>query len=162
MMPLWCRQVNWGNCGIPWVNCAVLCVKDTGKDSSESYAIACQNCAVYSVFTSGMTSHSKIVQFNWQCIGRLKIYPGWCWFFQHKTKAWLWSRRYFQFRDTTFQEGNSVCTPICFRPQITAQRELFQPRGMHIWTWRVLVNLWECPVSEATCSCWNGNYCHNK
>jgi hypothetical protein len=27
MMPSWCRQVNWGNCGIPWVNCAVLCVK---------------------------------------------------------------------------------------------------------------------------------------
>ena len=25
MMPSWCGQVNWGNCGIPWVNCAVLC-----------------------------------------------------------------------------------------------------------------------------------------
>ena len=24
-MPSWCRQVIWGNCGIPWVNCAVLC-----------------------------------------------------------------------------------------------------------------------------------------
>ena len=21
MMPSWCQQVNWGNCGIPWVNC---------------------------------------------------------------------------------------------------------------------------------------------
>ena len=31
MMPPWCRQVNWGNCGIPWVNCAVLCVKDDWK-----------------------------------------------------------------------------------------------------------------------------------
>jgi len=31
MMPSWCRQVNWGNCGIPWVNCAVLCVKDGWK-----------------------------------------------------------------------------------------------------------------------------------
>jgi hypothetical protein len=31
MMPSWCRQVNWGNCGIPWVNCAVLCVKDDRK-----------------------------------------------------------------------------------------------------------------------------------
>jgi hypothetical protein len=28
MMPSWCRHVNWRNCGIPWVNCAVLCVKD--------------------------------------------------------------------------------------------------------------------------------------
>ena len=25
MMPSWCRQVNWGNCEIPWANCAVLC-----------------------------------------------------------------------------------------------------------------------------------------
>jgi len=31
MMPSWCRQVNWGKCGIPWVNCAVLCVKDNWK-----------------------------------------------------------------------------------------------------------------------------------
>ena len=68
MMPSWCRQVNWGNCGIPWVNCSVLCVKTTGKDSSEAWAIACQNCAVYWVFQSRMTSHSKIVHFNWECI----------------------------------------------------------------------------------------------
>ena len=27
MMPSWCRQVNWGNCRFPWVNCTVLCVK---------------------------------------------------------------------------------------------------------------------------------------
>jgi len=27
-------------------------------------AITCQNCAVYSVFPSGMTSHNKIAQFN--------------------------------------------------------------------------------------------------
>ena len=33
-------------------------------DSSEACAIACKNCAVYSVFPSGMTSHSKIAQFN--------------------------------------------------------------------------------------------------
>ena len=31
MMPSWCGQLNWGNCGIPWVNCAVLCVKDDWK-----------------------------------------------------------------------------------------------------------------------------------
>jgi hypothetical protein len=68
MMPSWCRQVKWGNCGIPWVNCAVLCVKDDWKDSSEACAIACQNCAAYSAFPSGMTSHNKIAQFNWECI----------------------------------------------------------------------------------------------
>jgi len=32
--------------------------------------IACQNGAVYSVFLLGMTSHSKIAQFNWECIAR--------------------------------------------------------------------------------------------
>jgi len=31
MMPSWCRQVNWGNCGILWASCAVLCVKDDWK-----------------------------------------------------------------------------------------------------------------------------------
>jgi len=31
MMPSWCRQVNWGNCGIPWVNGAGLYVKDDWK-----------------------------------------------------------------------------------------------------------------------------------
>jgi len=72
MMPSWCRQVNWGNCGIPWVNCAVLCVIDEWKDGYDACAIACQNCAVNSVFPLGMNSHSKIAQFNWDCIGRLR------------------------------------------------------------------------------------------
>ena len=30
----------------------------------QACAIACQNCAVHSVFPSGITSHSKIAQFN--------------------------------------------------------------------------------------------------
>jgi len=61
-------QVNWGNCGIPWVNCQFSVWKTTGKDNSEACAIAFRNCAVYSVFPSGMMSHSKIAQFNWECI----------------------------------------------------------------------------------------------
>jgi hypothetical protein len=32
MMPSWCRQVDWGDCGIPWVNCAVICVKCDWKE----------------------------------------------------------------------------------------------------------------------------------
>jgi len=40
----------------------------TGKESSDACAIACQNCAVYSVFPPGMTPHGKIAQFNWECI----------------------------------------------------------------------------------------------
>jgi len=62
---------------------AQFCVwKTIGKDSSEACAIACQNCAVYSVFPSGMTSHSEIAQFNWQCIGRLKRTSKLCWMSQ--------------------------------------------------------------------------------
>ena len=48
-----------------------LCEKTTGKDSSEDCDIACQKCAVYSVFPSGMSSHSKIVRFNRECTGPL-------------------------------------------------------------------------------------------
>jgi hypothetical protein len=74
MMPSWCRQVNWGKCWIPWVNCAVLCVKDHWKGSYEPCAIVYQNWAVYSVFRSGNISHSKISQFNWECIWRLMLF----------------------------------------------------------------------------------------
>ena len=31
IMLSWCQQVNGGNCGSPWVNCVVLCVKDDWK-----------------------------------------------------------------------------------------------------------------------------------
>jgi hypothetical protein len=74
MMPSWCRQVNWGNCGIPWVNCAVLCMKDDWKGQFWGLRYwACQNCTVYSVFPSGMTSHSNIAHFNWECIATYTI-----------------------------------------------------------------------------------------
>jgi hypothetical protein len=72
-MPSWHGQVNWRNCDISWVNCAVLHVKDDWKDSSNACAIACQNCAVYSGFPSGMTSHNKIAQFNCECVWRFRV-----------------------------------------------------------------------------------------
>ena len=46
--------------------------KTTGKDSSEACATACRKYAVCSFFPSGMTSHSKIAQFNGEYIGRIK------------------------------------------------------------------------------------------
>jgi hypothetical protein len=46
--------------------------------TAEACAVGCQNCAVCSVFPSGMTSHSKIAQFNWECIGRCAEDCGWC------------------------------------------------------------------------------------
>ena len=54
--------------------------RTTGKDISKACAIVCQNCAVYSVFPSGMTSQSKIAQFNWECIGRFMWQT--CWYTQ--------------------------------------------------------------------------------
>jgi hypothetical protein len=50
--------------GFPDLTAQFSVRKTTVKDSYEACSIACQNCAVYSVFPSGMTSHSKIAQFN--------------------------------------------------------------------------------------------------
>jgi len=61
---------------------ALFCAwKTTGKDRSEAWAIACQNCAVYSFFPSVMASYSKISQFNWECIApfTLSVQCRSCW-----------------------------------------------------------------------------------
>jgi hypothetical protein len=50
MIPSRGPQVNWGNCGILWVNYAVTRVKNEWKDSSVACVIACLNCAVSSDF----------------------------------------------------------------------------------------------------------------
>ena len=50
-----------------------LCERRMKRAVLEACAIACKNCAVYSVFPSGMTSHSKIAQFNWECTGRFRL-----------------------------------------------------------------------------------------
>jgi hypothetical protein len=72
MMPSLCRQVKWETVGfLEWIAQFPVC-KTTGKNSFETCAIACQNCTVYSVFPSGMTSHSKLAQFNWECMGRFR------------------------------------------------------------------------------------------
>ena len=53
---------------------AQFCVcKTTEKDISEACATACQNCVVYSVCPSVMTSHSNIAKFSWEWIGRLTL-----------------------------------------------------------------------------------------
>jgi hypothetical protein len=68
-MPSWCGQVNWGNCGIPWVNCALLCLKDDWKEQFWGLRYCLSKLRSFLTFPLGMTSHSKIVQFNWECIG---------------------------------------------------------------------------------------------
>jgi hypothetical protein len=71
-MPSWCRQVNWGNCGIPWGNCAALCVKDDWKGQFWGLRYCLSKLRSLLGFPSGMTSHSKIALCNWACIGRFK------------------------------------------------------------------------------------------
>jgi len=67
------EKLNWICVGFPeWT--AQFCVwKTTGKDNSEACDVACQNWAVCSVFLSGMLSHSKIAQFNWECTAPLTV-----------------------------------------------------------------------------------------
>ena len=81
MMPSWCRQVNWGNCGIPLVNCAVLCVKDDWKGRFWGQVHCLSKLRSLLRFPSGITSHSKIAQFNWECIGRFR-FPMWTLFYE--------------------------------------------------------------------------------
>ena len=67
---------NWTEC--EW-NAQFSVWKTIGKDSSEACAIACQNCAVYSVFPTSLTSQSKIAEFNWECIAPFTVsYPKIC------------------------------------------------------------------------------------
>jgi hypothetical protein len=50
--------------GFPELSAQFSVSKTIEKDSSEACATTCQNSAVYSVFPSGMTSHSKIAPFE--------------------------------------------------------------------------------------------------
>jgi hypothetical protein len=65
--------INWENCGIPCVNCAVLCVKDNWKGQFWGLHYCLSKLRSLLSFLSGMTSHSKIAQFNWECIRRFKL-----------------------------------------------------------------------------------------
>ena len=49
-----------------------LCERRLERTVLKACSFACQNCAFYAVFPSGMKSHSKIAQFNWECTGRLR------------------------------------------------------------------------------------------
>jgi hypothetical protein len=60
----WKTELNV--CRIPSELGSFLCERRLERKSSEACATACQNC--YSVFPSGMTSHSKIPHFNRECI----------------------------------------------------------------------------------------------
>jgi hypothetical protein len=71
VMPSCFRQVNWGTSGILWVNGAVFCVKGDWKWQFWGLRYCLSKIRSLLSFPSRMTSHSKIVQFNWECIWRL-------------------------------------------------------------------------------------------
>jgi len=57
IMPSWCRQVNWGNCGSPFRElCSFSVWRTTWKGSSEPCLIACKTAHFTHFFPSGMTS----------------------------------------------------------------------------------------------------------
>ena len=70
MMPSWCRQVNWENCGIPWVNCTVLCVKDDWKGQFWGLRYCLSKLRNLLSFSWGRRHTVKSPSFNWECIGR--------------------------------------------------------------------------------------------
>ena len=55
------------------MNCAVLCVKEDWKGQFWGLRYCLSKLRTLLGFPLGMTSHSKIAQFNWECIGRLKL-----------------------------------------------------------------------------------------
>jgi hypothetical protein len=57
--------------GFPELTAQISVWKTIGEGSSEVWAIAYKNCAVYLVFSVRYDVTSKIAQFNWECIGRL-------------------------------------------------------------------------------------------
>ena len=56
------------------VKCAVLCVKDAWKRQFWGLRYCLLKLRSLLSFLSRMTSHSKIAQFNWECIGRLTLH----------------------------------------------------------------------------------------
>jgi len=70
----WChRQVNWGNCGIPWVNCALLYVKDDWKGQFWGLRYCLSKLRSLLSFSVRYDVTSKIAHFDWECIGRCRI-----------------------------------------------------------------------------------------
>jgi hypothetical protein len=100
MMQSWCRQVNWGNRGIPWVNCAVLYVKDDlkGRFWGLRFCLSKLHSLLGFSVRYDVTQYNCFAPFNWECIGRLKCCSAcvtWCRNFDvgNENRAWLFITR---------------------------------------------------------------------
>jgi len=54
-----------------------LCERRLERTVLRPALLPVKNCAVYSFFPSGITSHSKIAQFNWECIAPFRYLRTW-------------------------------------------------------------------------------------
>jgi hypothetical protein len=70
MMLSWCWQVNWGSCGIRWVNCAVLCVKDGWKGQFRGLRYCLSKLRSLLSFFRQVWRHTVKSLFNWECVRR--------------------------------------------------------------------------------------------
>jgi hypothetical protein len=61
-------------CGVPWVNCAVLCVTNDWKGQFWGLRYCLSKLRSLPSFSSGMMSHRKIAQFNWECIASFTLH----------------------------------------------------------------------------------------
>jgi hypothetical protein len=71
MMPSCCQQVNWGNCGIPCVNCAFLCVTDELEGQFWSLTLLPDETAQFTRFLSQVWRYTVKSLSLTECIERL-------------------------------------------------------------------------------------------
>jgi len=67
MMPSWCRQVEWRNCGIPWVNCSSLCERRLERTVPSPVLLPVKT-AQFTQFLRQVWRHTVKSLFNWVCV----------------------------------------------------------------------------------------------
>jgi hypothetical protein len=144
--------------------------KTTEKDTSEACAIVCQSCSVSSGFPSGMTSHSKIAQFNWECIGRFREYHGLLWVFTLVTHPQIIRYRLSTLCTDVITFCMTISGSICITLALAEHIKIFLKNNIHIQFlcrgcvslkqqpshFRHVVyetNTFQCKTPCATCAC---------
>jgi len=77
MMPSWCLQVNWRNCGIPRVNCAIACAKDDWKGQFWGLRYCLSKLSSLLSFPVRYDVTNKIAHCNWEGIAPFRSW-GFC------------------------------------------------------------------------------------
>jgi len=131
---------NWAEC--LWESlselCSSLCEGRLERTVLKPALFPVKNCAVYSVLPSGMTSHSKISQFNWECVAPLttvsvmrpcnlvEIYP--------KLYAPAWPSRYVG----KTQRKQPKCGGSRYNTTCNVTNTAFFNTTLTVWKWGVI------------------------